>query len=77
MTLHQQLLAIIHQMNGTEVIPSLSHLFEFALPVDGIEILCGVPDTDEINHGILGVAPNEIIDIRVKRLSEIFLLASC
>ena len=76
-TFHQQLFAIIHQMDGSKVIPSLCHLLELSLPVDGIQILCGMPNANEIDHSILGVAPYEIINIRVKALSQIFLLASC
>ena len=35
-----------------------------------------MPDTDEIDHRLLVVAPYEGIDIGVKSLCEVFLLAS-
>ena len=74
--LHQQLLTIIHQGDGAEVIPSFCELFQFSLPVDGIKILRSVPYANEINHSILRIAPNEGINIRVKALCDIFLLTS-
>ena len=75
MTFHQQLFAIVHQMDRTKVIPGICQLLQFALPVDGIKILCGMPNTYEIDHDILGVTPYKVINIRVKTLCQVFLLA--
>ena len=63
MTFHQQLLAIVHQVDRSEVIPCICELLQFALPVDGVEVLCSMPNANEIDHRILRVAPNEIINV--------------
>ena len=76
MTLHQELFAVVHQMDGTKVIPSVSKLLELAFPVDGIKVLCSVPNTNEIDHRVFVVAPYEIIDIGVEALCDVFLFAS-
>ena len=75
-TLHQQLLAIVHQRDGSKVIPGLCELLQFSLPVDGVKILCSVPYANEVDHHILRITPDESVNIRVETLCDIFLLAS-
>ena len=73
-TFHQQLLTIVHQTYGAKVCPVIGELLQFSLPIDGVKVLCSVPDTNEIYHGILIIAPNEGIDIGVESLCQVFLL---
>ena len=75
-SLHQQLLAIIHQRDGSEVIPSFCELLQFTFPVDSVKVLCSMPYTNEVDHRILRITPYKSIDVRVKALSDIFFLAS-
>ena len=75
MTLCKDLLFIIEHLQTSEVGPILCQLFEFSLPIDGIEIFRSVPNTYEINHCILGVAPTEVIYVRVKRFRDVFLIS--
>ena len=76
MALHQQLFAIVHQVDGSEVSIIVGHLLQLTLPVDGIEVLCSMPYANEIDHRVFVVAPYEIIDIGVETFCDVFLLTS-
>ena len=51
--LHQQLFAIVHQVDGSKVSIIVGHLLQLPLPVNGIEVLCSMPYANEVDHGIL------------------------
>ena len=75
MSLGKDLLFVVEHLQTAEVSPVVGKLFQFTLPVDGIEIFRTVPNADEINHRILVVAPAEIINIGVKRFRYVFLIS--
>ena len=81
MALHQQLAAIVQQLHGAPVGTVICKLsgskVSFLVERDGIEVLRGMPDADEVEQGFLGiVAPAEVVHVGVERLGEIGLLAS-
>ena len=74
---HEQLLTIVHRLQGTPVGPFVGKLFQLTFPVDGIEVVCSVPYTSEIDQGILVVRPAEGIHVRIERLCYISFLTRC
>ena len=70
MTFGEQLLSVVEHLQRTEVSPFVGQLNYLLLMCNGIQVLCGVPYTNEVNHGILCVAPAEVIDIRIERLGK-------
>ena len=53
--LYEDLLAVVHHLHRTEVSPEIRQQFYFSFPVDGVEVLCGVPYTDEVDQGLFVV----------------------
>ena len=76
MTLHEQLLAIVHQVNLSEIIPRLSELLQLALPINSIQVDSSMPYANEIEHDILRATPYEILNAGVETLCDVFFLAS-
>ena len=72
--LHHELTPVVQQLQRSEVGAVVGELLQFALPVDGIEVLGGVPHTNKIDHGILRVAPHEVVDVGIERLCDVALL---
>ena len=71
----QYVLVVAKHLQRPKVRTVVSKLLYLTFLCDGIKVFCSVPNTNEVYHGILRVAPAEVVNIRVKAFCEVSLLS--